>query len=50
MIAASTRDWVGESNGYTTVILKAQSQFQPEGASSLSLDEFDESIMDRSWS
>ncbi len=43
---ASARDWVDESNEYTTVVLKAQSQFQPEGASSLGLDEFDESIMD----
>ena len=43
---ASARDWVDESNEYTTVVLKAQSQFQPEGASRLGLDEFDESIMD----
>jgi hypothetical protein len=43
---ASAQDWVDESNEYTTVVLKAQSQFQPEGASRLGLDEFDESIMD----
>jgi len=43
---ASAQDWVDESNEYTTVILKAQSQFVPEGASSLGLTEFDESIMD----
>jgi len=43
---ASAQDWVEESNEHTTVVLKAQSQFQPEGASSLGLTEFDESIMD----
>lgn len=43
---ASAQDWVGESNEHTTVVLKAQSQFQPEGASSLGLAEFDEAIMD----
>ncbi|HEY5775580.1 MAG TPA: DUF885 domain-containing protein [Xanthomonadales bacterium] len=43
---ASARDWVDESNEYTTVVLKAQSQFQPEGASGLGLTEFDDSIMD----
>ena len=43
---ASAQDWVEESNEYTTVILKAQSQFVPEGASSLGLTEFDDSIMD----
>jgi hypothetical protein len=45
-VTASAQDWVKESNEYTSVILKAQSQFQAEGASSLGLDEFDESIMD----
>ena len=43
---AQPKDWVEESNEHTSVILKAQSQFQPEGASSLGLDEFDENIMD----
>ncbi|MGA9575039.1 MAG: DUF885 domain-containing protein [Lysobacterales bacterium] len=43
---AYAQDWVAESDAYTTQILKAQSQFQPEGASSLGLAEFDESIMD----
>ena len=43
---ASAQDWVVESDEHTTVVLKAQSQFQPEGASSLGLTEFDESIMD----
>ena len=43
---ASAQDWVDESNEHTTVVLKAQSQFQPEGATSLGLTEFDESIMD----
>jgi hypothetical protein len=43
---ASARDWVEESNEYTTVILKAQSQFVPEGASSLGFAEFDDSVMD----
>jgi hypothetical protein len=43
---ASAQDWVVKSDEYTTVVLKAQSQFQPEGASSLGLTEFDESIMD----
>ena len=43
---ASAQDWVSESDEYTTVVLKAQSQFQPEGATSLGLTEFDESIMD----
>ena len=45
-VTASAQDWVDESNEYTTVVLKAQSQFQPEGATSLGLTEFDESIMD----
>jgi hypothetical protein len=43
---ASAQDWVEESNEYTTVVLKAQSQFQPEGASGLGFTEFDESTMD----
>jgi len=43
---AAAQDWVDESNEHTTVVLKAQSQFQPEGATSLGLTEFDESIMD----
>jgi len=43
---ASAQDWVKESDEYTTVVLKAQSQFQPEGASSLGMTEFDESTMD----
>ncbi len=43
---ASAQDWVIESDKHTTVVLKAQSQFQPEAASSLGLTEFDESIMD----
>ena len=43
---ATAQDWVDESNEHTTVVLKAQSQFQPEGATSLGLTEFDESIMD----
>jgi len=43
---ASAQDWVTESDEHTTVVLKAQSQFQPEGASSLGMTEFDESIMD----
>jgi len=45
-VTASAQDWVDESNEYTSVILKAQSQFQPEAASSLGLTEFDENIMD----
>lgn len=43
---ASAQDWVTESNEYTTVVLKAQSQFVPEGASRLGYTEFDESTMD----
>lgn len=43
---AAAQDWVDESNEHTTVVLKAQSQFQPEGASGLGFTEFDESIMD----
>ena len=42
----AAQDWVDESNEHTTVVLKAQSQFQPEGASGLGFTEFDESIMD----
>ena len=45
-VTASAQDWVDESNEYTTVVLKAQSQFQPEGATSLGLSEFDTSVMD----
>ncbi|MCP4045877.1 MAG: DUF885 domain-containing protein [Gammaproteobacteria bacterium] len=45
-VSAHARDWVEESNEYTTVVLKAQSQFVPESASSLGLTEYDESIMD----
>lgn len=44
--SVSAQDWVEESNEYTTVILKAQSQFQPEGASFLGMAEYDESTMD----
>ena len=44
--AAAAQDWVDESNEHTTVVLKAQSQFQPEGASGLGFTEFDKSIMD----
>lgn len=44
--SAFAQGWVEESNEHTTVVLKAQSQFQPEGASSLGLTEFDENIMD----
>jgi hypothetical protein len=29
-VTASAQDWVDESNEYTTVVLKAQSQFQPD--------------------
>ena len=43
---AYAQDWVEESNEHTNVVLKAQSQFQPEGATSLGLTEFDESVMD----
>jgi hypothetical protein len=43
---AAAQDWVDESDEHTTVVLKAQSQFQPEGASGLGFTEFDESIMD----
>lgn len=43
---ASAQDWVDESNEHTNVVLKAQAQFRPEGASSLGLTDFDESIMD----
>ena len=43
---ASAQDWVEKSNEFTTVVLKAQSQPQPEGASSLGFTEFDESVMD----
>lgn len=39
-------DWVEKSDEYTTVILKAQSEFQPEGASGLGLTEFDDQISD----
>ena len=45
-VTAFAQDWVDESNEYTTVVLKAQSQFQPEGATSLGLSEFDTSVMD----
>ena len=45
-VTASAQDWVDESNEYTTVVLKAQSQFQPEAATSLGLSEFDTSVMD----
>ena len=41
-VTAFAQDWVDESNEYTTVVLKAQSQFQPEGATSLGLSEFDD--------
>jgi len=43
---AAAQNWVTESDEHTTAVLKAQSQFQPEGASGLGLVEFDESIMD----
>ena len=43
---ASAQQWVEESNKHTNVVLEAQSQFQPEGATSLGLTEFDESVMD----
>ncbi len=46
LATASAQDWVEESNEHTNVVLKAQSQFQPEGATSLGLTEFDESVMD----
>jgi hypothetical protein len=42
---ASAREWVEESNEHTNVVLKAQSQFRPEGATSLCFTEFDESVM-----
>lgn len=42
----SAQEWVEESNQHTTVVLEAQSQFQPEGATRLGLTQFDESIMD----
>jgi len=42
----SAQQWVEESNKYTNVVLKAQSQFQPEGATSLGLTEFDDSVLD----
>jgi hypothetical protein len=44
--AVYAQDWVKESDEHTTVVLKAQSQFQPEGASSLGFDEYDDAIMD----
>jgi hypothetical protein len=44
--SALAMDWVEESDKHTQVILKAQSQFQPEGASGLGLAEFDEAIFD----
>ena len=44
--AASAQDWVKESDEHTLVVLKAQSQFQPEGASSLGLNDYDDAIMD----
>ena len=43
---ASAQQWVDESNEHTNVVLKSQSQFQPEGATSLGLTEFDDSVMD----
>ena len=43
---ASAQQWVEESNEHTNVVLKAQSQFQPEGATSLGLIEFDSAVMD----
>lgn len=49
MMVATTghaKDWVEKSDEYTTVILKAQSAFQPEGASGLGLTEFDAEISD----
>ena len=45
-ITVSAQEWVEESNEHTMVVLKAQSQFQPEGATSLGLTEFDTSVMD----
>ena len=42
----SAQQWVEESNEHTTVVLEAQSQFQPEGATRLGLTQFDGSIMD----
>jgi hypothetical protein len=42
----SAQEWVEESNQHTTVVLEAQAQFQPEGATRLGLTQFDESIMD----
>ena len=46
LTSASAQEWVEESNEHTNVVLTAQSQFQPEGATSLGLTEFDESVMD----
>jgi hypothetical protein len=43
---ASAQQWVEESNEHTNVVLKAQSQFQPEGATGLGLTEFDASVLD----
>jgi hypothetical protein len=45
-VAAYAQEWVKESNEHTRVVLKAQSQFQPEGASGLGLTEFDTAVMD----
>ena len=46
LTSASAQEWVEESNEHANVVLKAQSQFQPEGATSLGLTEFDEAVMD----
>jgi uncharacterized protein (DUF885 family) len=43
---AHAQNWVEKSDEYTHKILEAQSQFVPEGATSLGLEEFDERIMD----
>ena len=43
---ADAQDWVEESDKHTQAVIKAQSRFDPESASSLGLDEFDAMIMD----
>ena len=45
-VTASARDWVEESNEYTTVVLNAQVKFQPEAGTRLGLSQYDELIRD----
>ena len=44
--ATAQTDWVEESNRYATMVLEAQGEFAPEGASALGLSDFDDRIFD----